>query len=163
MEGPTDVIRAILQVQHQEFEQTVSTVPTGTHSHYQDSARERGVGAFEKQSGLRGTVRAAPNHPYQTLVSQNVEEGLRVSFQLAISDSRKQTTYFAFCYPYSYSECQRRLTRLDEQFRQPSTPEAADSIYYHRYVSECGDCGARGMRADSLQRAGVSFLGGTTD
>lgn len=81
---------------------------------------------------------------YQTHTSQNVEEGLRISFQLAISDSRKQTTYFAFCYPHSYSECQRRLTRLDEQFKQPPTPEAPDNIYYHRYVSEFGTYGLRG-------------------
>lgn len=64
-----------------------------------------------------------------------MEEGLRISFQLVISDSRKLTTYFAFCYPYSYGECQRRLARLDEQFRQPSLPQAQDEIYYHRLIS----------------------------
>ena len=62
---------------------------------------------------------------------QTVEGGMRLSFQHTIAENRRVTTYFAFCYPYSYSECQKKMARLDERFRQQT--DNVD-IYYHRYV-----------------------------
>lgn len=61
---------------------------------------------------------------------------MRITFQVTISDSRRLTTYFAFCYPYSYNECQRRLAKLDDHYSisaQTSNPEAHE-IYYYRFV-----------------------------
>ena len=68
---------------------------------------------------------------------QSVEGvGMKISFQITIHDSRKLTTYFAFCYPYSYSECQRRLAKLDGQYGGRKFPISDDldpnKIYYHR-------------------------------
>lgn len=62
------------------------------------------------------------------------EGGLELTFQYTITESRKLTIYFAFCYPYSYSECQRKLARLDERFsRTAKDPEPTENrIYYHR-------------------------------
>lgn len=69
---------------------------------------------------------------------QVVEEGLRVTFQISISDNRRLTTYFAFCYPYSYTKCQQRLARLDEQFKTAITgpSESPDDIYFYRSVHQ---------------------------
>ena len=72
--------------------------------------------------------------------------GLRLSFLLSITDSRKVTTYCAFCFPYSYTECQRRLSRLDDTFGSDGACQrpgdgtmhqkdhATPNMYYHRYI-----------------------------
>lgn len=68
---------------------------------------------------------------------QNLEDGMKITFQITISDNRRLTTYFAFCYPYSYSECQRRLARLDDHHRTSALtfdPKAHEKIYYYRFV-----------------------------
>ena len=57
---------------------------------------------------------------------------MRLSFQHTIAENRRATTYFAFCYPYSYSECQKKMAKLDERFRQQT---GNVDIYYHRYMS----------------------------
>lgn len=57
-----------------------------------------------------------------------IESGLRLTFQYSITDCRKLTTFFAFCYPFSYTECQHWLVRLDERF----TSTLPDGVYYYR-------------------------------
>lgn len=68
---------------------------------------------------------------------------MKLDFQFFVSDQRKQTTYFAFCFPHSYADCQRKLSRLDQRFREPSPFDRSydqshdlstegDDIYYHR-------------------------------
>lgn len=62
---------------------------------------------------------------------------MQLTFDYTISDSHKRTTYFAFCFPFSYTECQQMLNRLDQQFapRQQDSichPPQPESIYYHR-------------------------------
>lgn len=57
---------------------------------------------------------------------------MRLSFQHTIAENRRVTTYFAFCNPYSYSECQKKMAKLDERFRQQT---GNVDIYYHRYMS----------------------------
>ncbi|XP_078682966.1 cytosolic carboxypeptidase-like protein 5 isoform X4 [Branchiostoma floridae x Branchiostoma belcheri] len=58
-----------------------------------------------------------------------------LSFMHRFAESRGGTTYFTFCYPWSYTECQERLAQLDEKFAAckdldpKSTP---DCIYYKR-------------------------------
>ncbi|XP_030638396.1 cytosolic carboxypeptidase-like protein 5 [Chanos chanos] len=59
-----------------------------------------------------------------------------LSFVHRLLDVRGATTYFAFCYPFSYSDCQDLLTRLDQSLLStahtlgPGSP--VDSVYYHR-------------------------------
>ena len=70
------------------------------------------------------------------VLCQISEEGVYVlSFQATIPDSRKQTLHFAFCYPHSYTDCQKLLSKLDEQYStvRGDCPKE-DRIYYHRYV-----------------------------
>ncbi|NWR53845.1 CBPC5 protein, partial [Bucorvus abyssinicus] len=66
---------------------------------------------------------------------QMVETQFVLSFVHRFLEHRGATTYFAFCYPFSYTELQERLARLDGHFQEcrhmsPSSP--LDSVYYHR-------------------------------
>ncbi|NXQ88320.1 CBPC5 protein, partial [Nyctibius grandis] len=66
---------------------------------------------------------------------QVVETQFVLSFVHRFLEHRGATTYFAFCYPFSYAECQEMLARLDGRFQEcrhmsPSSP--LDSVYYHR-------------------------------
>ena len=42
-------------------------------------------------------------------VHQTVDGQFLLSFTYRFSESRGGTTYFAFCYPWSYTECQEAL------------------------------------------------------
>ncbi|PIK46396.1 putative cytosolic carboxypeptidase-like protein 5 isoform X3 [Apostichopus japonicus] len=89
---------------------------------------------------------------------------------------RYSTVYFAFCYPFSYTECQNMLEELDQQFNHcqeaGNTKEilnkhtsvlqihckcSLDSIYYHRELL-CHSLD--GLRVDLLT---VSSYHGITD
>ncbi|XP_025945828.1 cytosolic carboxypeptidase-like protein 5 isoform X2 [Apteryx rowi] len=64
-----------------------------------------------------------------------VETQFVLSFVHRFVEYRGATTYFAFCYPFSYTECQEMLAQLDSRFEEcknmsPSSP--LDSVYYHR-------------------------------
>ncbi|NXP07262.1 CBPC5 protein, partial [Thinocorus orbignyianus] len=66
---------------------------------------------------------------------QMVETQFVLSFVHRFLEHRGATTYFAFCYPFSYTECQDMLAQLDGRFQEcrhmsPSSP--LDSVYYHR-------------------------------
>ncbi|NWX24316.1 CBPC5 protein, partial [Aegotheles bennettii] len=66
---------------------------------------------------------------------QMVETQFVLSFVHRFLEHRGATTYFAFCYPFSYTECQEMLARLDGRFQDchhlsPTSP--LDSVYYHR-------------------------------
>ncbi|XP_061098464.1 cytosolic carboxypeptidase-like protein 5 isoform X2 [Conger conger] len=67
--------------------------------------------------------------------SQMVENQFILSFHHRFLEARGTTTYFAFCYPFSYTESQDMLQQLDQKFvnfmhLSPSSP--LDSVYYHR-------------------------------
>ncbi|XP_048012219.1 cytosolic carboxypeptidase-like protein 5 isoform X3 [Megalobrama amblycephala] len=59
-----------------------------------------------------------------------------LSFVHRLLDVRGVTTYFSFCYPFSYTECQDMMLQLDQKFLSashtlgPCSP--VESIYYHR-------------------------------
>ncbi|XP_046571721.1 cytosolic carboxypeptidase-like protein 5 isoform X3 [Haliotis rubra] len=85
-------------------------------------------------------VRILPNRPkwerirdrpsYETVDGQFV-----LSFSYRFPDIKGATVYFAFSYPWSYTESQDRLTELDKQFehcKNLSPDSRPDSIYYHR-------------------------------
>uniref|UniRef100_A0A8C4RE49 Cytosolic carboxypeptidase-like protein 5 n=1 Tax=Erpetoichthys calabaricus TaxID=27687 RepID=A0A8C4RE49_ERPCA len=64
-----------------------------------------------------------------------IENQFILSFTHRFVEARGATTYFAFCYPFSYTECQDMLLRLDQKFADSTllTPSSSpDSIYYHR-------------------------------
>ncbi|XP_067679384.1 cytosolic carboxypeptidase-like protein 5 isoform X2 [Haliotis asinina] len=85
-------------------------------------------------------VRILPNRPkwerirdrpsYETVDGQFV-----LSFSYRFPDIKGATVYFAFSYPWSYTESQDRLTELDKKFehcKNLSPDSRPDSIYYHR-------------------------------
>ncbi|XP_027007474.2 cytosolic carboxypeptidase-like protein 5 isoform X3 [Tachysurus fulvidraco] len=64
------------------------------------------------------------------------ENQFTLSFMHRVLEGRGVITYFAFCYPFSYTECQDMLLQLDQRLLShshtlgPCSP--ADSLYYHR-------------------------------
>jgi cytosolic carboxypeptidase protein 5 len=76
-------------------------------------------------------IYSKPN--WQTVNNLNFQ----LSFTHRIPEKRETTTYFAFCYPHSYEECQEMLEKLDKQFENCKTINSnsrcdPDMIYYHR-------------------------------
>ncbi|KAM4712551.1 cytosolic carboxypeptidase-like protein 5 isoform 2-T2 [Anableps anableps] len=58
-----------------------------------------------------------------------------LSFTHRLLEVRGATTYFSFCYPFSYTECQEMLQLLDESYpnaAQLSPSSAPGTVYYHR-------------------------------
>uniref|UniRef100_A0A8C5HY36 Cytosolic carboxypeptidase-like protein 5 n=1 Tax=Gouania willdenowi TaxID=441366 RepID=A0A8C5HY36_GOUWI len=64
-----------------------------------------------------------------------VDSQFVLTFTHRISEVRKATTYFSFCYPFSYTECQEMLQQLDRSFpnaAQLSPSSTPDTVYYYR-------------------------------
>ncbi|XP_053858119.1 cytosolic carboxypeptidase-like protein 5 [Vidua macroura] len=90
--------------------------------------------------GMTPFVRTLPVRPRWERIRQRpsfqvVETQFVLSFVHRFLEHRGATTYFAFCYPFSYTECQDMLAQLDGRFQDcrhmsPSSP--LDSVYYHR-------------------------------
>ncbi|XP_041265909.1 cytosolic carboxypeptidase-like protein 5 isoform X1 [Onychostruthus taczanowskii] len=90
--------------------------------------------------GMTPFVRTLPVRPRWERIRQRpsfpvVEAQFVLSFVHRFLEHRGATTYFAFCYPFSYTECQDMLAQLDGRFQDcrhmsPSSP--LDSVYYHR-------------------------------
>ncbi|XP_062979748.1 cytosolic carboxypeptidase-like protein 5 isoform X2 [Elgaria multicarinata webbii] len=109
--------------------------------------------------GMAPLVKTVPARPRWERVRERpafemVEAQFVLSFVHRFLDCRGATTYFAFCYPFSYTECQDMLAQLDAHFAEcrhlsPSRVKTSlkaasknsglrhilcclDSIYYHR-------------------------------
>ncbi|KAM9017278.1 cytosolic carboxypeptidase-like protein 5 isoform 3-T3 [Ara ararauna] len=90
--------------------------------------------------GMSPFVRTLPVRPRWERIRERpsfemVETQFVLSFVHRFLEHRGATTYFAFCYPFSYTECQEMLAQLDSRFQEcrhmsPSSP--LDSVYYHR-------------------------------
>uniref|UniRef100_G3TZY2 Cytosolic carboxypeptidase-like protein 5 n=1 Tax=Loxodonta africana TaxID=9785 RepID=G3TZY2_LOXAF len=67
-------------------------------------------------------------------VSKMTETQFVLSFVHRFVEGRGATTFFAFCYPFSYSDCQDLLNQLDQRFLENHPPHSSplDTIYYHR-------------------------------
>ncbi|KAL4236440.1 Cytosolic carboxypeptidase-like protein 5 [Mactra antiquata] len=68
---------------------------------------------------------------------ETVDGQFILSFTYRFPEFRGATTYFAFCYPWSYTESQDCLSELDKKFqhcKNLSHDVAPDNIYYHREV-----------------------------
>ncbi|KAM3860913.1 cytosolic carboxypeptidase-like protein 5 [Diretmus argenteus] len=64
-----------------------------------------------------------------------VDNQFILSFTHRLLEVRGATTYFSFCYPFSYNESQEMLQQLDQSYpnaAQLSPSSARDSVYYHR-------------------------------
>nr|XP_057927134.1 cytosolic carboxypeptidase-like protein 5 isoform X1 [Doryrhamphus excisus]XP_057927142.1 cytosolic carboxypeptidase-like protein 5 isoform X1 [Doryrhamphus excisus] len=58
-----------------------------------------------------------------------------LSFTHRLADVRGATTFFSFCFPFSYTECQEMLQRLDNSYQHGAelgTGSPPGSVYYHR-------------------------------
>ncbi|XP_069461629.1 cytosolic carboxypeptidase-like protein 5 isoform X3 [Ambystoma mexicanum] len=90
--------------------------------------------------GMSPFVRTVPARPRWERIRERpafemVESQFVLSFVHRFLDNRGATTYFAFCFPFSYADCQEMLTGLDERFsdcKRMSANSPLDSIYYHR-------------------------------
>ncbi|ELU13284.1 hypothetical protein CAPTEDRAFT_146236 [Capitella teleta] len=68
---------------------------------------------------------------------ETVDNNFVLSFYHRFLEAKGATTYFAFCYPWSYEEQQNQLSLLDTKFKHcpEMTPSSSpDAIYYHREV-----------------------------
>ncbi|XP_041357946.1 cytosolic carboxypeptidase-like protein 5 isoform X2 [Gigantopelta aegis] len=68
-------------------------------------------------------------------VYETVDGQFNLTFTYRFPDFRGSTTYFAFCFPWSQTECQEKLQELDKRYEHcknlsPDSPPK--SIYYHR-------------------------------
>ncbi|KAM8826242.1 cytosolic carboxypeptidase-like protein 5 isoform 2-T3 [Synchiropus picturatus] len=66
---------------------------------------------------------------------ETIDDAFVLSFMHRTSEIRGATTYFSFCYPFSYTECQEMLQQLGERFSHisrlsPTSPP--NEVYYHR-------------------------------
>ncbi|XP_053193254.1 cytosolic carboxypeptidase-like protein 5 [Scomber japonicus] len=67
--------------------------------------------------------------------SEIVDNQFILSFTHRLLEVRGATTYFSFCYPFSYNECQEMLQQLDESYPnavQLTPSSAPGTVYYHR-------------------------------
>ena len=55
------------------------------------------------------------------------DEGLILSFEYTIPTSHSHKVYFAFCYPFSYLDSQKKLSDLDQKYGL-----GKQTFYYHR-------------------------------
>ncbi|KAI9528206.1 hypothetical protein NQZ68_023186 [Dissostichus eleginoides] len=64
-----------------------------------------------------------------------VDNQFILSFTHRLLEARGATTFFSFCFPFSYSESQEMLQQFDKSFTnaaQLGPSSAPDSVYYHR-------------------------------
>ncbi|CAJ1077220.1 cytosolic carboxypeptidase-like protein 5 [Xyrichtys novacula] len=64
-----------------------------------------------------------------------VDNQFILSFTHRLLEVRGATTYFSFCFPFSYTECQEMLQQFDKGYSnaaQLSPSSAPDTVYYHR-------------------------------
>nr|XP_018672540.1 cytosolic carboxypeptidase-like protein 5 isoform X1 [Ciona intestinalis] len=94
--------------------------------------------------GMSPLVKTVPSKPRWERIRdrpthQVVDGQFMLSFTHRFSENRGGTTYFAFCYPYTYTECQEALEALDQKFSHCvnlKPKEGGDSdIYYHRELA----------------------------
>ncbi|XP_036290864.1 cytosolic carboxypeptidase-like protein 5 isoform X1 [Pipistrellus kuhlii] len=91
--------------------------------------------------GMAPFVRTLPSRPRWERIRDRptfemTETQFVLSFVHRFLEGRGATTFFAFCYPFSYSDCQDLLTQLDQRFLEnhPTKNSSLDTIYYHREI-----------------------------
>lgn len=67
---------------------------------------------------------------------ETVDGNFQISFLHSFTDvTRMSTTYFAFCYPYSYTECQQYLNSLEERYAKDEEKSSQDTGKLQRIFS----------------------------
>ncbi|XP_064350734.1 cytosolic carboxypeptidase-like protein 5 isoform X4 [Camelus dromedarius] len=91
--------------------------------------------------GMAPFVRTLPTRPRWERIRDRptfemTETQFVLSFVHRFVEGRGATTFFAFCYPFSYSDCQDLLNQLDQRFLEnhPTHSSPLDTIYYHREI-----------------------------
>ncbi|XP_070284961.1 LOW QUALITY PROTEIN: cytosolic carboxypeptidase-like protein 5 [Myotis yumanensis] len=91
--------------------------------------------------GMAPFVRTLPSRPRWERIRDRptfemTETQFVLSFVHRFVEGRGATTFFAFCYPFSYSDCQDLLNQLDQRFLEnhPTHSSPVDTIYYHREI-----------------------------
>ncbi|XP_012781673.2 cytosolic carboxypeptidase-like protein 5 isoform X2 [Ochotona princeps] len=89
--------------------------------------------------GMAPFVRTLPTRPRWERIRDRptfemTETQFVLSFVHRFVEGRGATTFFAFCYPFSYSDCQDLLNQLDQRFPENHLTHSSplDTIYYHR-------------------------------
>uniref|UniRef100_A0A2K5D5A6 tubulin-glutamate carboxypeptidase n=1 Tax=Aotus nancymaae TaxID=37293 RepID=A0A2K5D5A6_AOTNA len=89
--------------------------------------------------GMAPFVRTLPTRPRWERIRDRptfemTETQFVLSFVHRFVEGRGATTFFAFCYPFSYSDCQDLLNQLDQRFPENHHTHSSplDTIYYHR-------------------------------
>lgn len=80
------------------------------------------------------------------IIFQNDESVFTLTFKYKTPENAHSITYFAFTYPFSYSELQQMLCNIDTRFSKPSLG-SKDDIYYTR---ECVCNTLEGRRVDLI-------------
>ncbi|XP_058407584.1 cytosolic carboxypeptidase-like protein 5 isoform X1 [Diceros bicornis minor] len=91
--------------------------------------------------GMAPFVRTLPTRPRWERIRDRptfemTETQFVLSFVHRFVEGRGATTFFAFCYPFSYHDCQDLLNQLDQRFLEnhPTHSSPRDTIYYHREI-----------------------------
>nr|XP_053780474.1 cytosolic carboxypeptidase-like protein 5 isoform X5 [Desmodus rotundus] len=91
--------------------------------------------------GMAPFVRTLPTRPRWERIRDRptfemTETQFVLSFVHRFVEGRGATTFFAFCYPFSYGDCQDLLNQLDQRFveNHPTHSSPLDTIYYHREI-----------------------------
>ncbi|CAF0969548.1 unnamed protein product [Brachionus calyciflorus] len=93
------------------------------------------------EMGMLPVFKTVPGHEkwsriYLKPTWQTLDNQFYMSFIHRFSERKDSVTYFAFCYPHSYDECQTMLDEYDKKFEYCKYLNAdncdPDTIYYHR-------------------------------
>ncbi|XP_049640857.1 cytosolic carboxypeptidase-like protein 5 [Suncus etruscus] len=159
-EGPGGMAAPAGSVSSPDYEFNVWTRPDCAETEYENGNRSwfyfsvRGgtpgklikinIMNMNKQSklysqGMAPFVRTVPTRPRWERIRDRptyemTETQFVLSFVHRFLEGRGATTFFAFCYPFSYSDCQDLLSQLDQRFLENHPPQSSplDTIYYHR-------------------------------
>jgi len=89
--------------------------------------------------GMHPLVRTLPRKPRWERIRerpkhQTVDGKFTLSFLHRFYDGKGGSTYFAFCYPWSYNECQEFLQNLEDKYSETlqQSEDPDEQIYFHR-------------------------------
>ncbi|XP_024080503.1 cytosolic carboxypeptidase-like protein 5 isoform X2 [Cimex lectularius] len=114
-----------------------STIKLNIQMNKQSKMYGQGMAPVYRVLPGRGNWERIKDRPtFSVNLVQNITSGKFIlSFKHKLGETEKTTTFFAFTYPFSYSDLQSFLCSLDFMYRmknETSTHTKVDDIYYHR-------------------------------
>ncbi|GJQ82574.1 hypothetical protein Trydic_g13026 [Trypoxylus dichotomus] len=101
--------------------------------------------------GMAPVYRVLPGKPHWERIrdrpSYTLEETFTLTFKYRTPDNIQSITYFAFTYPFSYTDLQNSLNVVDSRFLSQDALLSKDDIYY---VRECLCYSLEGRRIDLI-------------